>query len=539
MAASFGPDTRMLSYGPRSHANPGGRNNRVWLGWPAWAFRVVAPEFSSNRLNALQRAALGVLRASKLTALELGHRLGIHRELAAFVVAESQEQQLVDSDWTVTKAGVQLLEDELAESAKLVPGWVFRDGLSGRLLPFVAPALEYARTVRGKGCSPLLNLGSTGSPWQQKVWMLDPPKRTQPEMPEPAQILRAVRESQRCGQRWQRFQQSLETRAEPAPSGAVEGIDVYEDEVDDPDIPSVDLDRLSSIEPEPQPVYLVTYLYTPRGDDKDGDWHACEFFGRGYDPTLRRWVMDVARRDPALSRLLDQRLFAATPHGNLAAFQQTAMDRRSRARILLQRALTIEIVKHAVADEMQQVLDAYLEWREVGDRAGPRHARNVLMECRRAMERLFKGVAKESLHHGVWQKLSSESKEINRAVLRAAAKQIGLSSLPDAMCRVSRGQVRAVSDYDNSWRLRPLVVATLLRARDDATHPLALAAKRDPDVLERVEHVAKHGGKAAHTSGSSTPEVIEIDEVVQGTLDVAALLLDLPTRPLKEVMADG
>ena len=520
MAASFGPDTRMLFYGPRPHANPGGRNDRVWLGWPAWAFRVVAPEFSSNRLNALQRAALGVLRASKLTASELGHRLGIHSELAAFVVAESQEQQLVDSDWAVTRAGVQLLEDELAESAKLVPGWVFRDGLSGRLLPFVAPALEYAHTVHGKGRFPLLDLGSTGSPWPQRVQMLGPPEESRPETPESAEVLRAVRQSQRLEQRWQR-------------------VGVYEDEVDDQEISGVDLNRLSSIEPEPQGVYLVTYLYTPRGDDKDGDWYACEFFGRGYDPTLRRWVMDAAKRTPRLAPLLDQRLFAATPHRDLAAFQQTAMDRRSRARKLLQRALTIEIVNHAVADEMQQVLDAYLEWREVGDRAGPRHARNVLMECRGAMERLFKEVAEESLHHGVWQKLSSESKELNRAVLRAAAKQVGLSSLPDAMCRVSRGQVRAVSDYDNSWRLRPLVVATLLRARDDATHPLALAAKRDPHVLERVEHVAKHGGKAAHTSGGSTPEVIEIDEVVQDTLDVAALLLDLPTRPLKEVMADG
>ena len=56
MATSFGPETPVLSYGPRGHANPGGRNDRVWMLWPAWAFRVIAPEF---RRRPLQRAPEG------------------------------------------------------------------------------------------------------------------------------------------------------------------------------------------------------------------------------------------------------------------------------------------------------------------------------------------------------------------------------------------------------------------------------------------------------------------------------------------------
>ena len=48
MAAPFGPETPILFYEPRAHANPGRRNDREWLFWPAWAFRVVAPEFRSQ-----------------------------------------------------------------------------------------------------------------------------------------------------------------------------------------------------------------------------------------------------------------------------------------------------------------------------------------------------------------------------------------------------------------------------------------------------------------------------------------------------------
>ena len=31
MAMSFGPDTPVLSYGPRAYTDPGGRNDREWL----------------------------------------------------------------------------------------------------------------------------------------------------------------------------------------------------------------------------------------------------------------------------------------------------------------------------------------------------------------------------------------------------------------------------------------------------------------------------------------------------------------------------
>ena len=516
MAASFDPETPVLNYGQGPHADPGRRNDRVWLGWPAWAFRVVAPEFRSNRLNALQKAVLGVLRASKLTAMELGHRLGVHRELAAFVAADLQGRQYIDSDWTVTKDGLELLEEEQAEATRLVPGWVFRDAFGARLLPFVAPALEHARVLpRG---SSSLDLGTTGSPWQQRFWRLLPPEESQPDDPTSDEILRAARQSLRLHQRWQR-------------------IGTHEDE-DSHAASGVELGRLTSIEPQPQPVFLLTYLYTPRGEHANGDWYACELFGRGYDSALRQPVMEAARREQAFAELLDKRLLADTRHGSLASFQQAASARQARARKLLASMLTISIDRHAVAESLRDMLDAYLEWRELGDHSTHRHARHVLTECRQALEALFAQVGKEHRLGGVWRKLAREDAALNAMKLQAAATQIGLRALPDAMVRVRQGQIRAVSDHEDAWRLRPLVVATLLRAKDASSHPLAKAAPKDPAVLERVERVAVLGGRAAHENErGETAEPLE--RVVQDTLDVCGLLLDLPTKTLKEVMSDG
>ena len=521
MGTSFGPETRLLSYGPRAHANPGGRNDRVWLGWPAWAFRVVAPEFQSTRLNALQKAVLSVLRASRLTATELGERLGIHRELAAFVVADLQGQQRVDEDGKVTQNGIELLEDEAVESAKLVPAWMFRDALRGQLLPFAAPALEYARTVSNESGFPMLDLGSTGSPWQQRVWRLRAPPEAFPETPAAAEILNAARRSQQSQRLWQQ-------------------VGVHEDDdLDEPRVETVQLDRLTSIEPEPQPVYLVTYLYTPRGNDVDGDWYACEFFGRGHDRSLRQCVIDAAKSDKKLAEQLDRRLFAFTRHRNLTGFQAAVRQRDQRAGRLLARVLTIDIENHsAVAKPVRELLDAYLEWHDAREAGSSRLRRNVLMECRRMLEVLFEDLAQRFPLDGVADLLSQQDQALNKTALGAAAKGLGLSSLPAPLGRVRRGQVRAVSEYSDNWRLRPLVAATLLRARGDATHALALAAKSTPDILERVERVAEHGGRAAHRSDRSADRA-PVQQIVQDTLNIAGLLLQLPTRSLEELITDA
>ena len=526
MGASFGPETPLLSYGPRAHADPGGRNDRVWLGWPAWAFRVVAPEFERRRLNALQKAVLSILRASRLNAAELGKRLGINRELAAFVVADLHGQQRVDEDGKVTQNGIELLEGEAAESAKLVPAWMFRDALRGQLLPFAAPALEYARTVPNERGFPMLDLGSTGSPWQQSAWRLREPSEAPPEIPTPtiptpAEILNVARRSQRIQRLWQQ-------------------VGVHEDDdLDEPSVETVQLDRLTSIEPEPQPVYLVTFLYTPRGNDADGDWHVCEFFGRGHDPSLRQCVMDAAKTDNRLTQQLDRRLFAFTRHHDLKGFQTAVRQRDRQAGRLLVRVLTIDIENHpAVAQPLREMLDAYLEWRDVQNGGNSRLHRNVLMECRRTLEALFADLARRHPLTGMDVLLSCGDREFNETLLQATAKALGLNPLPNALGRVSRGQIRAVSNYADSWRLRPLVAATLLRARDDATHPLALAAKSAPDILERVERVTEHGGKAAHRSDRSADRA-PAQQIVQDTLYIAGLLLQLPTQPLEELMTDA
>ena len=405
MAESFGLETQILDYGARPHAgaDPGPRNDRVWVAWPAWAFRVIAPEFRRSRVNALQKALLGVLRASRLTATELGERLGIHPELAAFVVTELQTQGRVDDKWAVTRRGLELLDEEREESTNLVPGWTFKDPWNDSLWPFVAPSLEHARTTQDVRDRIVLELGTTGRPWQQQLWMQYPPEGQQPAPPDAHQILRAARQHRRLERR--RLKRDAVSDEDDIETGNVTGLD---------------LNRVASIEPMPEPAFLVSFLYVPRNGD-DPNWHACEFFGRGSDPALRRLVVRVAEANEGLAQRLD-RLLGFTPHETFAEFRRAAKKRARQSRRMLERTLTIDVTRHDdVARTLTEMIDGWLELRDLGDAAGRRHRRDVLTSCRRAMERLFGEVAREWPLTGMASWLRPNDREMNEAVLRGGS----------------------------------------------------------------------------------------------------------------------
>ena len=525
MAASFGPESPVLSYGPRAHANadPGPRNDRVWVLWPAWAFRVIAPQFRRRPFNALQKAVLGVLRASRHTAAELGERLGIHPELAGFVVNELQTQGRVDDEWAVTGRGIELLDEEREESTNLAPGWVFKDPWNDHLWPFVAPSLEYARTGQDERNRVVLEIGTTGSPWQQRVWTQFPPHGQQPAAsPDAHQILRAARRHRRL----ERQRQDVD-------------IAIDEDDIETGSVAGLDLNRVASIEPVPEPAFLVSFLYVPRDDDTD--WHACEFFGRGSDPALRRLVVRVAEENEGLARRLD-RLLGLTSHDNFAEFRRAEEERDRRARRLLERTLTIDVTRHEdVAGALTETIAGWLELRDLGDVAGPRRRRNVLTSCRLALERLFVEVRKEWPLTGTADRLSRHERKMNEAVLRATADELGLTELPNAVRRVDHDRVRAVSDSDSdkAWQLRALVAATLLGARTETNHPLRSAAKEAPDVLARIERVTVLGGAATHGDDRRQLDTAAVDTAVQETVVIVGLLLNLPVRPIKEILRNA
>ena len=215
--------------------NPGGRNDRVWVLWPAWAFRVIAPEFRRRPFNALQKAILGVLRASRHTAAELGERLGVHPELAAFrgqrAANPGSGRRQVGGHQTryrSARRGTRGIHEPGARLGLQGPVGTTTCGPSWpRLSNTPVPGRTRATRV-------VLDLGTTGRPWQQSAWMQFPPEGQQPPPPDAHQILRAARRHRRL----ERQRQEV-------------SVPIDEDDIETGSVAGLDLNRVASIETGP------------------------------------------------------------------------------------------------------------------------------------------------------------------------------------------------------------------------------------------------------------------------------------------------
>lgn len=527
MGPSFGKVERTpLHYELRAHANPGAWADREWLLWPAWAYRVVAPAVRPRRLNVLQKAVLAILTASRLTAQEISERLAIHPELAAFVITELQAQGHVAEDGSVTDWGRETLAEEREDAVNLVAAWVFQDPWSGSLWPFVASALQPARTELDANGRPQLLLGTTGRPYFQRLWVQSAPEDL-PAPPDARQILSAALRSHRAERRAAR--QELWVADEPG---------------DPSDDPEVSLGRLSIIEREPTAVGLVTYLYVPHGGEtSDIDWHACDFFGRGTNPELKRRILKVADQDENLARVLD-RFLRRGGYASLDDYCRAAKLRRQRAQRILSAALTLDVERHDVSRWLIDMLDAWIEVRELGDGATESRFRSVLMDGRCALESVLAETAERWPLAGVADALcfsngtGSDGARVNRERIGRAAAELGFQEIPDSLLKIDKRLVKATYHQKASWRLRPMIVATLLKAEREANHPFRRAAASAPDLLIRMDRIAEDAGEMAHHGERSTPDPATLNRCVEDVLAIVALILGLPSRPLQEVLVD-
>ena len=520
MDASFGPETQVLWYAPRAHAKPGRRNDRIYLLWPAWAHRVMAPEISDRLLNPLALSVLHLLAASRLTAREMASRLGIHAELAAFVVADLHGSGYLDDSFGLADRGRDLLDDERDAAARLVPGWVFRDPWIESLWPFVARQLSPAATsIDERGYSEL-SLGTTGKPWTQRAFMQRPPRGAAPKAPDAREILRAASEQRRIDKRLARTDRSR----------------FWDEDGPEPFDPKrMDLRRVVAIEPQAHPVFLATFLYVPQeGADREIDWHVCDFFGRADSLYLRRLIVEVADEEPHLAQQLDRVIGRTMIDDSFADYRQRAQQRKAKAQLLLDRALTLDIRCHAIHESVVRLLDAWLELRQLDACADARHCDNVLGECRKVVEGLFAGLREAYPLTGISQRVAKDY-AVRVAQYRSAADAIGFTSLPDLFLKVHPSQLEKVADRGENWRLRPLVVATLLGAQDNLRHPLYAAAVVSPTLLELIDSVATGAGGASHHGIDRALTPAEIESAVNDTLRIVGSLLGLPVSPIMEI----
>lgn len=460
----FPPDAPVLWFGPRAHAKPGPRNQRLWLLWPAWAWRVAIPGRRDHSLNLLQRTALSLAYAGVNTSDDLGARMGLHRDLAHLVAMELFHMGLLGADGRPTSGGRRRLE-AAEEATSATAAWVFQDPFSGETWPRAEAQLQYAdRRIDAEGRTELV-LGDAARPWHQRVVPVHPEGVPRPSAPDSSTVLNAARSHRRARRRLAREEDLELFQDDDGYGGATEAVSAA---------------GVSFIEERPQPVWLTAFCYFPEGSDGDNHWYVTDPFGLGPSDRLRSGVERRRSRFPPLRNALARFLGDRAPQDEGAA--------RDLAILEVERRYGVAFRSHPAFDALVEVHTALA----AGDRLTTMAARAAYAALRRALEEAFAGLAAGA----PWQDIQDGQPAWNRAHLGRCADEVDLGPLPRAVLKVQRGQVRAAANGGGG--LRPRIAAAVLNAARNPSHPLRSAARTDADILCRVDELADAAGEAVH-----------------------------------------
>lgn len=498
-----------LDFRPRPQRGKVARKDRRYLLWPAIAYRVAAPEPRPRALDRFERAVLGLCRAGAHDAATLARRLHLSEELTRFIRDALIARALLDSRGLITDRGAALLRQD-ADLAldRMITGYVFQDPFTEALWPRFVDTLTPCTLEYGDGKYPELLLGSTGSPFRARPFVVELPVAAPPD-PSPADILRALAAHTVADRR---------RRADDDDPG------------DLPAPPPVAERRVSFIDDAPLPCHLATYLYVP---EDERDWRVCDPFGLGDSPRFKDWIETRAHRSTPLSKHLDD-ILAPMRHQDASQLQQKRADLRDRAERRLRarfRDLPPAVAEHALE------LAVCVEEGEIADRDALRRlADQAALYARKTLEALFATLAEHYPLRDVWRPFypdgtaAVDDPAYLAEFVTAAARAVGLATpLPAALTRLRPHHIKAASHPDGGWSLRPRIVATILAARLAPHHPLHAAARRQPRLCDELDLLASLSSRELHHRPDRSGAPPPIQRLADRIYDLLAVFY--PDRP--------
>jgi hypothetical protein len=516
MALLFKREAQVLHFGPRLPRDPSTNHRLRWSArrfvlWPALMYRVVAPEVRERKLNVLQKAVLGMCRAGMTNVQRVGERLHIHADLAALIYLELQERGLLGLNGLPTENGRELWEDETLDTRGMVTGHVFQDPWSGDLWPRFVEKLDYVELQRNPQGFPDLVLGTTGKPRRERAFMVVPGDLAIPPAPSAADILRAAGRHRSALRRSNSYESADEDDTF-AHAGRVA------------------LQRVSLVDDQPTPVFVTSFMYLPEVGDLAGEWHACDPFGLGDSPMLRRALEREMRSSSGLRSVLEG-MIGRSLDEQIQDQKRWAGEIRAMAIHNVEKALSVSARDLPQYEDLVALEYAHVEAELLGDSCPDHKLRALVGDARRALEATFGAMFQRHPPRQVWRRVYTDGRPVEddiyrQGVYEASAKAIGFNvPLPEALARVKPNHVKAACYPDGNWRRRGAIIAAVLAARDDRAHPLRRAAAQEPKLLELLDGVARAGG-AVH-AGAERPSLQSVLPVVADVHRAVGLLSGL------------
>lgn len=491
MAASFPADARILRFNPRLPLGHAGA--RRDLLWPVWVYRVVVPVSSQpERMDLLQRAVFGMMLHGLVEPEEIAARLQLHPDLVRIIQKYLRDRSMVDEHGIVRADAERRYRNarfQLEEQPdSFTTGYVFQDPFSGLLLPRLVQALETPEVVPAEDGFPQVRLGE-----RLIRPFVEVPSPTPPPAPSPADVLGAA-------EAFARVQKKVRT-------------DLLADDEEAPGRSPRFLQRMrrvNFIEEQPELMFLSTFVF----GSGPGAWEVADPFGLPTSP-LTALAHQRRRRSQGLAQLVER--LGGT---DTAQDSSTPEDPTERAVSALERRFGFGLDDHPL---LQPLLEAELyhqEFLAASPERQPLRARDCLLRTRLLLEHLLRDLRMRFPTNRVERQLVDGDRDYNLQRLEYTAASLGFDTpLPAALTSVRVNDVRAMANYEQSGKLRPLLAAILLSARDHPDHPLRAAAPQVPRLLLQLDEALSWCGEAAHAGVPNTA----VEERASPAVEVAYL----------------
>lgn len=508
MAYEFQPEsTPALFFSPKNHVPY--NKQRLWLLWPVFVYRVIAPLPAGNKsLNIFQKAVLGFAHIKETSPDVIGKHLHLQPELIELILKELRRSSLLNSEYHTTVEGDRLVREEMEDvPSEILAGNVFQDPWHRQLWPRVVDKLQFAPIEYEKNdIYPTLVFGTTGRKQRRyKPFLKRSDFNDRPVTPSVQDILDSSNKHQLDITKISKSGFAYEVDEEIKINIQVE--------VDNPRI-----SKISLISEYPEPYYLTTFLYRPEIDPKPGEWYVCDPFGLGASATLRRWIDNLTKHDDLLRDRLENWIQKTE---TITSTSSTSINLADQAK------MEVEVRFSDSAELMPfwpQMIAMVRSELEIIDSIKPPQdkLRDVLVKAAITLESVLDHVRIQHPAPGCTQIYNTADRKYRHELLNDIAANIGfLTPVPHRLANIDPKRVQKTENSGGTLGER--LTAAILAARSQPDHPFYLAAQNMPDMLTCISQLIYSRGQSSHFT-DYVPTKKEISEYVDLTIKISKLL---------------
>lgn len=279
---------------------------------PIYVWQVYGPDLKTKRANVFEKALLSQLSMGRGKGIdsqrveELARWHGLEPELVSFII----NQQLIPKGWidrktgTLTKDGIDMLNNDVSGASSLKTGYVFQDAIKGSFLPRYSNALDMIEPVSDSNTQLEFSMSKSSTRlWQPMIL----PDRVRPFEPN-RETLKSIMSSTQAAQRNARSMGSKE-----------EFESIYQ------------MDVLKLSDKEPFAAFLWVWVYSDVGLEEL--WGVSDPFGLHHDVLwMREKIRDLCLSVPKLSKEVAS-LIGGKTEGEFSSLEDAAAAREEQVKL--------------------------------------------------------------------------------------------------------------------------------------------------------------------------------------------------------------